>query len=220
MDLDIKNKESQINSIEGAFADIPDFLVGRLSIEEWRSLNEQQRMILSDLDKLPEQLTGTVPESVWETLNLSQKLQFLFSREILPRTLTIDTNQQELIDISSSSVNEQSPLHSSEVGKGSVESSELKKEFEGLRQEVDQMEKEHESVSEALEVPTVTAEDLARINTERGSTFSQNPLPQLAGYQPDDNLLVSTDQFAMGDPKIARTWSANIVKKFWNSLNQ
>lgn len=205
----------------------PERLSTLVSIEMWGKLTYEQRGILLDIDTLPKRLYGVVPESVWSTLNVQQKLEFLFSHEILPKgegsTLTVAGRPEfeQFVDQVEGNIGSTSPdkqHEKAQVPGGEVlinQRSEVEKRFDALKERVQQVELAEDETS------VQSPEDVKRIQDESGATFTNNMnVPRLAGYQPSQQFLRTVQVSSQGDPDSSKTWAANIILKIWAAFNQ
>jgi hypothetical protein len=215
---------------------LPAHLATHISQEYWNSLTYEQRDLLNKVDHLPNQLKGIVPESVWGTLSLDQKIEFLNSHNLLPvggvihnrfEGSTFDGGMGESTpEIWGDSDGNQTQQQSVEFQPGFTgevniqQDSEIHNEFEQAVQQIEVIEKEHVQEIEHIEEADVplTAEDQSRIATESGQNFVMNA-PKISGYKPDDTIVNNIHHFSEGPADLGTTWTAAILKKLMGVLN-
>lgn len=207
---------------------VPDKIKGKISQESWLKLNDEQRYILNNLDILPDKLIGVVPGSVWSGLSVDQRLEFLLAHELVPKIFL--TAEYMPTDIEANLETRSSPDQLQTAAQEAAQANFDPSEFQRLKQEVQEMELEQDGISQNEEMSDaalmraemtrpLSPEELARIAAEQGQKFSRNPLPTVAGYSFDDELADNVEIYANETPTKSRTWSANILKKFWLSMD-
>lgn len=213
---------------------IPAYLQRMISIEVWKQLTLEQQDILRHVEKsMPTQLNGVVPESVWSTLSTTQKMEFLFGHNLLPRfEFNLDPIEQSVehgFDGAMHGTESLSVEQAEEAENRGVEISiqdqqEARKSFSEEVEKMNKIEGQYLSENDQPDQPadqiedSLAIEDQQRIKVEQGNNLMPT-MPTFVGYSPSDDLVNNYQNYATGSTTKSKTWIASMVQKFIDSLN-
>lgn len=210
---------------------IPAYLQRTISIEAWKHLTLEQQDILRHVEKsMPTQLNGVVPESVWSTLSTTQKMEFLFGHNLLPRfEFNIDPIEQSVEHGFDGAMQGTESLSVEQAEERGVEilvqdHHESRKNFREEVEKMNKIEGQYLSENDQPDQPadqiedSLAIEDQQRIKVEQGNNLMPT-LPTFVGYNPSDDLVNNYQNYATGSTTKSKTWIASMVQKFIDSLS-
>lgn len=238
VEIDMSSPTGENSALES----VPTSLQRYISAEIWSGFTYEQRALLKNLDSMPGQLMGIVPESVWPTLSIDQKIEFLYSFNLIPRgSVEIVHNQFEgsTFDGGMGEAEYGSPIiktsenlpNEPEIVETSIniaEEQNLKTEFKEAVKEVEILESAHkvemESFKDDDQINKLSSEEKARIDQETGASFSKSKSfatqsPKLTGYKANDQIINNLDQYIDGPADRGTTWTAHIVRKIISAFS-
>lgn len=225
--VDINDGSSEVNAQEQVLQNpelIPISLVGRITTEQWNYLTYEQRAILININKLPDKLLGIVPKSVWATLSLDQKIEFLYTHELLPsgsigiahtgfegtdfeaNLETMEGSQEGSQDLSEPVVEIAQP----QTGEAGVD---YHAEFNQAVSEVERIESMNDFDTTAEDVPPIPPVQPQELKQIQSVKSFDAPMPVFNGYQPSTNIVSELQKYMEGPANVGDTWVAHLANK-------
>ncbi|WKZ30712.1 MAG: hypothetical protein QY318_02590 [Candidatus Dojkabacteria bacterium] len=200
--------------------EIPRYLQRMLSVDQWERFTLEQKDLLRQSENgLPKNLNGIVPDSIWGTLQPEQKLEFLFSHNLLPRfEMTADPMEavSHGFDGAMQGTETMSVEMAEEAESQAVEVPLQQESKEQFTQAVERMNQVEEQYSTDVE-PQLPPEDVRHLDNERGRNLLLSS-PTIVGHRPSDDLLANYKKYADGNTTQSKTWISTMIQKFVDSI--
>ncbi len=168
-------------------------------------LEQGSNLIEGILHKLPDELLGIIPESVWVGLTLDQKKDVLRQNNLLEK---YSSESQPVLE--SETIENPSEVRANVVVERVPESKvERNPEFAGVLSEI---QKNEEKVKKNL-----SQEDLNRIESEKLTSQSSGKSSwgaKVFGYSISDDVIQGSEEVSKtGDLEDGRTWASTLIRK-------
>jgi hypothetical protein len=217
-----QKKPGGSSQVERVSYSVPEKYVRYISPDQWNLFTDRQREILNNIDEVPEELIGVVPESVWESLELDKKLEFIFSHDIVPR-FEVNHSQtpedvgfdgEELYEVSKPEAQVESPEERDHESHDEIERS-----MEKAAAEVREIENRYED-EEIIEQELSNREDLPPESIQPDSVDQTTEyVPTFVGYNPSDQVIQNISAHQEDAPQEATAWISTLFTKLRDALN-
>lgn len=225
-DSTVSNNYNQHEQALQIQQEIPAVLHSIISLEQWQKLTYEQKALLKNIEGgLPQQLVGAVPESVWATLSVENRMQFLFTNNLIPKNEILANPLESAVengfDGAMQGTESLDQAMSAEVQTGGgieVQINPGQKEQEDFQHAVEQVNSiEQQFTQENGDV--LAKDDSLQKQLEHGSNLMPN-MPKFVGHQPSNSTVTNYSvQARSGSTDDGRTWISSMIQKFVDSIS-